>query len=117
MAVTGAITNVLELRRLSPRHYAANAEAAFVHLRAKLRTEAAESVGLIFVTAGMGATVWALPRNWPYFTNLMGGYLAVSLLIALVIVPREARETEALVAVLLAESEGADVSDSATNFS
>jgi hypothetical protein len=98
--VTGALTNLLELRRLRPHHYAADVEVVFSHLRARLRAEAAESIGLLVFTTTMGGVMWTLPRAWPYFPHLLGGYLAVSLLIALVIVPREARETDAFIEAL-----------------
>jgi len=53
--------------------------------------------------------MWMLPRAWPYFPHLMAGYLAVSLLLALAIVPREARETEAFVEALHEGNPGGDV--------
>ena len=62
MPLTGALANVLELRRLHSDHYAADAKMVFDHLRAQLRTEAVESLGLIVLTSGTGAIVWALPR-------------------------------------------------------
>jgi hypothetical protein len=117
LPVTGALTNFLELRRLRPQDYAADTEVVFSHLRAKLRTEAAESVGLLVLTTAIGAMMWMLPRAWPYFPYLMGGYLVASLLLAFAIVPREARETDAFLEALHAEGSGADVSDSATDFS
>jgi hypothetical protein len=104
LSATGVITNILELRRLRPRHYAADTEAVFAHLRSRLRAEAAEAAGLIVFTGAIGAVAWALPRDWPYLPHLMGGYLALSALIAVVIVPREARETERLVEALHANS-------------
>jgi len=61
--------------------------------------------------------MWMLPRAWPYFPYLMGGYLVASLLLAFAIVPREARETDAFLEALHAGRSGADVSDSATDFS
>ena len=109
LPVTGALTNFLELRRLRPQDYAPDTGAVFSHLQAKLRTEAAESIGLLVFTSAIGAVMWMLPRAWPYFPHLMGGYLAVSLLLALAIVPREARETEAFVEALHEGSPGGDV--------
>jgi hypothetical protein len=102
LSMSGVLTNVLELRRLRPHHYAADVEAVFAHLRSRLRSEAWEAVGLTGLAAAMGAGVWALPRDWPYFAHLMGGYLALSALLAAVIVPREARDTESLVEALRA---------------
>jgi hypothetical protein len=93
---------VLELRRLRPHHYAADIEAVFAHLRSRLRSEAWEAVGLAVLAAALGAGVWALPSSWPYFIYAMGGYLVVSVLLAAVIVPREARDTEGLVDALRA---------------
>jgi|GEM_PF-5648902 len=103
LAASGVFTNILELRRLRPGHYATDVEAVLAHLRSRLKAEAAEAAGLVIFTGAIGAGVWALPRAWPYFPQLMGGYLALSLLIALVIVPREARQTESLVEALHAQ--------------
>jgi hypothetical protein len=105
-ALSGGITNLLELRRLRRKDYVGGAEAAFEFLNAKLRVELVESIGLTVLTGGMGVTVWLLPTAWPHFTALMGGYLIVSLLLAAVLIPREARQNEAMVAVLEAEAVG-----------
>jgi hypothetical protein len=106
LSLSGVLTNVLELRRLQPHHYAADVEAVFAHLRSRLRTEALEAVGLAVLAAVLGAGVWALPSDWPYFTYVMGGYLALSVLVSTLIVPREARDTEALVEALHAAAAG-----------
>jgi hypothetical protein len=105
-ALSGGITNLLELRRLRPEDYVGGAETAFEYLRGKLRLELLEAVGLTLFTGGMGLTVWLLPQAWPYFTQLIGAYLVGSLLLAVVLVPREARQNEAMIAALDAESLG-----------
>jgi hypothetical protein len=79
-ALSGAITNLLELRRLRPEHYVGGAETAFEYLNAKLRLELVEAAGLTLFTGGMGVSVWLLPQGWPHFTPLIGGYLVVSVL-------------------------------------
>jgi hypothetical protein len=104
LAASGVLTNVLELRRLQPHHYAADTAAVISQVRRKLRAEAAEAGGLVLLTAAIGAAVWALPEHWPHFPALMGAYLTLSVLIALVIIPREAREAEGLIELLEAQA-------------
>jgi len=106
-ALSGAITNLLELRRLRRTDYVGGAEAAFDYLSGKLRLELLEALGLTVFTGAMGVTTWLLPTAWPHFTELMGGYLVVSLLLAAVLVPREARQHEAMVSALEADGPGA----------
>jgi hypothetical protein len=105
-ALSGAATNLLEMRRLRREDYVGDAEQAFEFISAKLRFELIESLGLTALTGGLGVAVWLLPAAWPYFPQFMGAYLVVSLLLAALLVPREAQQNEAMFAALDVEAAG-----------